>query len=281
MKHRYPSHYIVFLVGVLASGGCVQDRSIRSTSVSPPIPVSAEAEPQAGDAHAVLMRMARYLATTPRFTVHVSSDHEVVQPSGQKIEYNETRQIVVERPQHFYAESQQGAGEKQFVFYDGQNISVFNPNQQVYAQASKPGTIDDAIVYFLKDLQMRLPLAVLLLNRFPEEMERRTKVLDYVEKTLLQGKPTHHLIGSTDTVDYQLWIAEGPQPLPVRVVLTYKYAEGQPQFHAQFSDWNLSPTIEKTQFTFIPPEGSKKIAFLAEARKLESQPASSPTEMRK
>jgi Predicted periplasmic protein (DUF2092) len=42
-------------------------------------------------------------------------------------------------------------------------------------------------------------------------------------------------------VDFQLWIADGDQPLPLRAVLTYRREAGQPQFRAQFSDWNFEP----------------------------------------
>ncbi len=119
-------------------------------------------------------------------------------------------------------------------------------------------------MYFLKDLNMRLPLAMLLVSRFPTEIENRTQALEYVEKTTINGVPTHHLAGQTETVDYQVWIAEGAQPLPQRVVLTYKNAEGQPQFSAQFADWNLAPQVNDAEFAFTPPNGTKKIAFLAQ-----------------
>ena len=161
-------------------------------------------------------------------------------------------------------ELEESSGEKHTVLYDGKDITVFSPSQNVYAQTAKPGGIDEAVKYFLKDLHMRLPLAALLLSRFPAEVESRTQSLDYVEKTLIDGVPTHHLAGRTETVDYQVWIAEGAQPLPLRVVLTYKNAEGQPEFRAQFSDWNLAPKVQDSQFTFTPPEGARKIAFQAQ-----------------
>ena len=59
----------------------------------------------------------------------------------------------------------------------------------------------------------------------------------------------------------QLWIAQGDQPLPRRRVITYKDAEGQPQFRAQFSEWNLSPDAPDSPFAFTPSEGATKIAF--------------------
>jgi hypothetical protein len=131
-------------------------------------------------------------------------------------------------------------------------------------------------MYFLKDLNMRLPLAMLLVSRLPAELECRTQSLDYVERTLIHGTPAHHLAGRTETVDYQVWIGEGAQPLPVRAVLTYKNAEGQPEFRAQFSDWNLSPEVRDAQFAFTPPEGAQKIAFLAQLPQIAPHGATSP-----
>jgi hypothetical protein len=117
---------------------------------------------------------------------------------------------------------------------------------------------------------------MLLVSRFPAELERRTESLDYVERTLIHGKSAHHLAGRTATVDYQVWIAEGAEPLPLRVVLTYKTSEGEPQYRAQFSDWNLSPAIQDSQFAFTPPEGARKIAFLAQLPRIELPGAVTP-----
>ena len=59
----------------------------------------------------------------------------------------------------------------------------------------------------------------------------------------------------------QLWVAQGQQPLPRRLVITYKHADGRPQFWAQLSDWNLSPEAPDSLFVFTPPKGAAKIAF--------------------
>jgi hypothetical protein len=200
----------------------------------------------------------------------------VVQASGQKIEFDETRKIVVSRPNQLRVEAEHSDGERHLVLYDGKDITVFSPSQNVYAQIPKPGGIDEAVMYFLRDLHMRLPLAMLLLGRFPEEIDRRTQSLDYVERTSIDGTPVHHLAGRAETVDYQIWIAEGARPLPLRAVLTYKNAEGQPQFRARFSDWNLAPEIQDSQFAFNPPEGARKIAFAAQLPRLELPGATTP-----
>jgi len=243
--------------------GCSEHEAITRAPPAAQI-MAPQAMTEPANAKDILKRMAEFLSRTPRFSVSLQDNYDVVQESGQKIEFGESRKITLSRPDGLRVEQEESSGEQHTVLYDGKDITVFSPSQNVYAQTSKPGGIDEAVMYFLKDLRMRLPLAALLLSRFPAEIESRTQSLDYVEKTLIHGMPSHHLAGRTETVDYQVWIAEGAQPLPLRVVLTYKNAEGQPQFRADFSDWNLASEVQDSQFAFTPPEGARKIAFLAQ-----------------
>jgi hypothetical protein len=108
---------------------------------------------------------------------------------------------------------------------------------------------------------MRMPLARLLTTRLPTEWPKRVKTVDYVESVDIAGVRTHHVAGRTDAVDFQYWIKDGPSPLPLRVVLTYSGEPGQPQFWANFSDWNTSPRLPETTFQFTPPAGARQIAF--------------------
>jgi len=146
----------------------------------------------------------------------------------------------------------------------------------VYAQAAQPGGVDETLVYFVRDLGMRLPLAVLFVSRAASELERRVRAVEYVERTGILGAPAHHLIGRTDTVNFQVWISDGEQPLPQRIVLTYPAAPGQPQFRAEFSAWNLAPQPADALFTFTPPAAASKIPFAAALPQYAPGPAGAP-----
>jgi hypothetical protein len=215
------------------------------------------------DGREVLMRMADFLAKSPTWSVSVLSSYDAVQPDGYKVEWNETRKVTVSRPDRLRIESQRSDGARTLVLFDGKNITTSDEGRHVFAQMPHPGSLDDAIVYFVHNLGMRLPLAVMLLSRMPEELNQRVEFVKYVEKTATLGTPADHIAAKTPTVDFQVWIAEGDRPLPVRVVLTYKNAPGQPQFRAQFSDWDLDTKPLASLFTFTPPDGSKKIPFAA------------------
>jgi hypothetical protein len=274
---------LLAVIAPLLIVGCAQEQAaVRPQPAVAPQPAAASQSTALSvfenerDAKKILMAMAETLADTPRFSVNLNGSYEVLQESGQKIEFGERRRVIVSRPNGLRVEVEHSDGESHLVLYDGKTITTYTPNQYVYAQVSKPGGIDEAVMYFLKDLHMRLPLAALLLSRLPAELENRTRSLDYVEKEVIYEMPVHHLAGRTDTVDYQIWIPAGAQPLPLRVVLTYKNAEGQPSFRADFFDWNLTPQIPDNQFVFTPPEGARKIAFLAEVPKVALDDAAKP-----
>ena len=231
---------------------------------------------QAEDAKDILLRMTDFIASRPRFSVEVRSSYDALQPDGQKIEFAEQRRLTLVRPDRLRIEVEESDGSQHRLIFDGAKISLATPTSNVYAQESKPGSVDDAVKFFIRDLGMRLPMAVLLVRNASDELNRRTREIDYVEKTSIYGVPAHHLAGRTDSVDYQVWVRDGDTPLPVRLVLTYPDAAGQPQFRADFHDWNLAPKIANADFVFVPPTGARKIPFAADLPRSVNQAPQEP-----
>src|SRR5439155_1399604 len=78
-----------------------------------------------------------------------------------KVEWNEVRTLTLSRPDRLRVESERSNGTRSVVIFDGKEISTFDESGRVYAQATQPGGVDETLVYFVRDLGMRLPLAVL------------------------------------------------------------------------------------------------------------------------
>jgi hypothetical protein len=216
------------------------------------------------EATALLTAMAGHLAGLQSFSVDFKDGYDVVQSSGQKIEFGEVRRIKLSRPNQLRVEEIASDGRLDLALFDGKTITVFDADTNVFARTPQPGTVDDTLVYFVRDLRMRMPLARLLSSRLPSEWPKRVRTVDYVELVDIGGVKAHHVAGRTDDVDFQYWIMDGARPLPLRVVLTYVNEPGQPQFWANFSDWNTSPPFATTTFEFTPPTGARQIAFAAQ-----------------
>lgn len=227
-------------------------------------PDEAAIEPEAMDA---LRRMADTLAQTQRFSVTIRASYDVVQETGEKVEFGERRVLTLSRPDKLRVESQESDGKRTEVTFDGKAITVFNPAENVYAQIEKTGSVDDAVRYLAQELRVRLPLALLLVSTLPDELEQRLESLAYVERDTLTAEPSDHLVGQTGDVDFQVWIATGDKPLPQRITITYKADEGEPQYRADLTDWNLNPDATPAQLAFRPPDGAERIPVMIRVRR--------------
>ena len=224
------------------------------------------------EAKAILMNMASFLAKAPAFSVTIRSGYDAIQADGQRIEFGEKRRIILQRPDRARVEVQRSDGDRGLILFDGKGITAFKADDNVFARVEKPGTVDSALVYLVKELQMTLPMARMFLTDFPQSLEKIITSISYVEENVLFDVPTDHLAVRSAEVDMQIWIAQGEQPLPRRLILTYKNAPDQPQFRAELSEWDLAPKVAADSFTFTPPAGALQLPFLAPARQRGSLP---------
>lgn len=215
------------------------------------------------DPRALLLGMAKFMAGAPGLRVTMRSGYDAIQSDGERVEFGERRQIVLARPGGLRVDVERSDGERGSVVFDGKWITAYNATENVYARVEKAGTVDDALVYMVRDLQATLPLARLFTTRLSGEMARLATSITFVEECSLFDVPTAHVAVRSKDVDVQFWIAKGPEPLPRRVIITYKNAPGEPQFRADLYDWNAAPKADATAFTFVPPAGAEQVMYLA------------------
>jgi hypothetical protein len=216
----------------------------------------------------ILKNMSQYLAQAERFSVTIREGYDAVQQSGQKVEFGEIRKVTVSRPDRLRIEVERSDGERGLVVFNGKDLTVYTADKNVYATASRQGTLDQVIKYAVDDLKIRVPLAMMLLSNLPSQLDKLVVSADYVETTTITDVPCDHLaVRTARGVDFQVWVAQGSEPLARRIVITYKDETGQPQFWADLSNWNLAPEVPDALFTFTPPDGANRIQFLAEIGK--------------
>jgi hypothetical protein len=228
---------------------------------------TGETAPQDLEARARLLDMAGFIAGSKAFGVTIRSGYEAIQADGQRIEFGEKRRITIQRPDRMRVEAERSDGDRGLILFDGKVLTAFKADDNVFAQQDLNATVDEMLVYLVRDLRLTLPLARMFHTGFRESLEKLLTSVSFVEENYLFDVPTDHLAVRSDNVDLQVWVSRGEQPLPRRVVITYKNEPDQPQFWAELSDWNSSPAITDANFSFTPPAGAEKIPLLAPARK--------------
>lgn len=203
----------------------------------------------------------RFLAAQRQFSVEARSSLEVVLASGQKIEFNQSTRLAVQRPDKLRAERRGDVVEQNFV-YDGRSLVLQNPREGVYAQVSAPATLDAALDFARQRLDVIAPGGDLIhTNAYQILMDGVTEGFT-VGKAVIEGVRCDHLAFRAPHVDWQIWIEEGAQPLPRRLVITTRDVVNAPQFALTITRWNLKPAFDATTFTFAPPAGARKVEFL-------------------
>ena len=84
----------------------------------------------------------------------------------------------------------------------------------------------------------------------------------YAGLSAVLGVECHHLAFRGEETDWQIWIENSERPLPKKCVITTKWVAGAPQFTALLTNWDVSPQLKDSLFTFVPPGKAQKIEFL-------------------
>lgn len=232
-------------------------------ALSATFPTALWAQTKAVDPAAVhiLQRMTAYIGGLQAFSVHTSNDIEDQLDSGQKVNFNISAKVIISRPNKLYAE-RTGDLVDQVFYYDGKTLTLYNPSDRVYATEPAPGTIEEMLDFARESLGLEVPIADLVYrNAFPLLMQDVT-LAAVVGKSVIDGVTCDHLLFSRPGVDFQVWVAASGLPLPHRYIVTDTGTPAQLSYSTTMSDWDVTPSVAKGQFTFEAPEDAKSISFM-------------------
>jgi hypothetical protein len=203
----------------------------------------------------ILKQSCDYLAQTPAFSVHAEIWKDMVLPSGHKIQVTRSIDLDVRRPDRLHVDAR--AHKKgRSIWYDGKTLTVLDRETNLYGSVDAPGTIDQMLDMAAESYGITVPLEDLAVSDpYTSAMKNVTEGGYFGDEPVL-GVPCRHIGFSTDRIDWQLWVADGTQPLPQKLVITYKIEDQSPQFTAIFSKWTLTDRAADLVFQFIPPPGS-------------------------
>ena len=241
-----------------------QSRPATPAASSPAKPTPAPAIAPAADR--VLKEVGAYIGTAPQFIFHADVTFDHVLPSGQKLQFAASEAVVLQRPGHVYVEWNGDLGARRF-WYDGKSVTLYDPATPFYASAAAPANIDAMLNQLVPKLDFSPPLADFLYTDPYKQVRDKIQYGFDLGQNDVDGRNCRSFAFVEKDIDWQIWIENGPQPTPCKLVITYKTQPAQPQFQAVFSDWDFSPRIAPEVFTPDLPAGTQKIPFATVAAK--------------
>ena len=168
------------------------------------------------------------------------------------------RRVALERPNHAAADVN-GDTLARATWYDGKTVTVLDKEHNTYATVSAPPTIDATLDMLEDDYGVVLPLKDVLFSDPYKILSEGITYGRYLGIHQAAGVACHHLGFSQETIEWQIWIDAGDQPVPRKVVITYVDEPGEPQYTAVFRKWKLDGPVPDGLFAFEAPEGVTRI----------------------
>ncbi len=230
-------------------------RIIAQTDESEPAPAIDE------KADEVLRQMSDFIQSQEKFSFSAETERDVLTTSGVFLQVFQKGEIIVNRPNQFWANSTGDLVQREF-WYDGSKITVVDTERNIYASGDASANMDETLDNLTQKLKVNMPLTELLYSDVYEGLTKNVQLGYYFGMSEVDGVPCHHLLFVQESIDWQVWIEDSDTPLLRKVAIAYKDREGVPRYTATLSDWNLEPTVASDRFTFSPPNNAKEVEFV-------------------
>ena len=224
------------------------------------------AQAQAVDSAAVqkFKRMTEFLDGLQQFSVSTQSIIEESRFGGHRVDFDLAAKVTIKRPNKLSA-ARSGQLLNEQLLYDGTTLSLYRPSDGTYATATAPGTIEKMVDFARENVGILLPAADLVYRGAFPLMTQDVSLAKVVGQSVIGGVKCDHLLFSRPGVDFQIWIAEGKQPLPCKYVVTETDTPTKLSITTFLTGWNMKPAVQDAQFKFVPPKGAKAIPLPQEA----------------
>jgi hypothetical protein len=209
-------------------------------------------------ARAIVQQSLERIQAAAKLQIRMDTSYDVVQESGEHLEFGDRRSVTLRRPDRLRIESRLRDGHEVHFTYDGETGTLYSPDQKAYASATLGGTVDEAIDTLASKLSVPTPLGELLQSDVTSVMDGFDSPL-YVGAEEIDGVACEHVAFRGEGADVQFWVTSDDAHLLRRMVVTYLQEEGDPQYRADFLEWSLTPDTPDTLFQFEPPEGAEKV----------------------
>jgi len=232
-----------------------------ATSQQPPLGMEAAEQLRDPEALAELKRVTDFLTGLSRFQFAATIAYDVVQNDGRRLQFEKTGEVFLQRPDRLFAKVFLDDGRQRQFWYDGKTLSFAELPKNIHAQIQSPATIDGMLDMLEELARDPMPLADLLYSDLAP-LEQRAEQADFVDSSLVDGRPCSHLAFRGETVDWQMWVEQGERPFIRKVAISYREQPGVPQFVAWLDEWQTPERFDDKLFSFSPPEGSLPIDVL-------------------
>ena len=224
-------------------------------AAKPPAPATSPGvQPEA---LAALKRMSDYLTGLRTFELVSNSVLDLVTVNGQRLQIDGVVRYKVARP-GIWVDFDTSLKHRQY-FYDGKQFTVYAPKLGFYASMPAPPTNREFLKAVYEKTGISLPLEDLFRWNDGDDSDLRELTWGFnVGTARIDGVETDHWAFRQGDYDWEVWIRQGKEPLPLKLVIVDRTDPAMPGYSARLK-WTPNPGLTKADFTFVPGADAKRI----------------------
>jgi hypothetical protein len=223
-------------------------------------PYNSAGQDRGAEKHAksILKAMSDYVSSQKTIELTFDSDIEVITPQLEKIQFTNSGEALLVRPDKLRAHRVGGYADVA-LFFDGKTVSVYGKHVNSYAQVDAPGSVDQLLEALRAGYGVALPGADLLLSNSYDVLVAGVQEAKHIGRGVIDGMECEHLAFRNHDTDWQLWVEVGKRPIPRKLVITSKTLNSAPQYTLRVKGWKTDVEPARNAFAFAPPTGAQKL----------------------
>jgi hypothetical protein len=210
------------------------------------------------DAKRILKAMSDYMGDQQSLSFEFDAILEVVTHDEQKLGLASSGAVTLNRPDKIRVARTGGFTDIEMIF-DGKTLTLLGKLANRYTQLDVPGSLDHLFDELKNTYNWPLPASDLLLSKAYDELMRDVVDVKDLGSGVIGGIECDHLAFRTSEVDWQIWIAQGKQPVPYRFMITSKLVIGGPQYAIQTRNWKTKAAVAAADFQFKNTTKAEKV----------------------
>jgi hypothetical protein len=219
------------------------------------------------DASAAIARMGRTLQAK-EFSFEARTIRVYAHQNGELLHIAHQFTVTVRRPDRLLVDATGDDGPRKLL-YDGQTAMLVLNDGKQYASLPVPNTIDGMMQVVIGHFGVDFPLADFLTEAPDKAFLMGVTAGRQVNTVTIDGVPCRHLVFSQPPgIELELWVEDNEQSLPRRLIVSYRSLPGQPNFIAEFSNWNFMVHPSDAEFEFTPPPGAERLQLGTAVRQM-------------
>ena len=214
----------------------------------------------------IIDRMTDVIGDLESCSFKLNTSNDINESSQGLVKYFSDYEVFMSGPDKMLINAHGHRGHRQFM-YNGERLAYYSFDENNYGILPTPSSIIKMIDNLNDHYDIEFPAADFFYPAFTDDLLQNSDSLRFLGMERIGSNEYFHIISFSKEMNIQFWINNDAYNLPARFSITYKNKEGNPQYLALFSEWQLNPKLPSAMFDFLPPPGATMVRIMSKTDK--------------